>query len=107
MANRNSKGKPDPDVQQILNVLAQYLKEHPKADIKVQRQNSVSLRIRIIDPDFHGFDLVDRDTALWKLLDRLPESVLSQITLLLLLTPEEAPDSLANMDFERPIPSRL
>lgn len=104
---RAKKGTSDPHVEQIRACLSEYGREHPQAQIDVQRQNNVSIRIRIIDPDFRGMDRVDRDTALWKILDHLPEDVISNITLVLLLTPQETAKSLANLEFENPIPSRL
>ena len=107
MSRRSRAASPDADVQSLLNVLDAYKKAHPNADVEVQRQNSVSLRIRIIDPDFKGMDRVDRDNALWKILEQAPEEVQSQITFLLLLTPEETKTSFANMEFENPIPSHL
>ncbi|MEX0824596.1 MAG: hypothetical protein WD119_00435 [Pirellulaceae bacterium] len=95
------------NVQQILDVLEQYKTEHPRAQIDVRRHSSVSIRIRIIDPDFVGLDRVDREPAVWKLLKTLPEEVFTNITMLLLLTPDETQGSLANQEFEDPIPSRL
>ncbi len=73
----------------------------------MKRQNNVSVRIRIIDPDFQGKDRVDRDTYAWQFLDDLPDETKADITMLLLLTPKEAKTSLANAEFEEPIPSRL
>ncbi len=97
----------DARMQQVLNTLAEYLDSHPHAQISAHRQNSVSIRVRIIDEDFHGLDRVDREPAIWKLLESLPEDILSDITMLLLLTPKEAERSLANLEFNDPIPSRL
>ncbi len=101
--NRNA----DAQIQQILDVLDQYKGDHPNAQIEARSQNSVSLRIRIIDPDFNGLDRVDREPSLWDILKTLPEEVFSNITMLLLLTPEETEGSLANQEFDDPIPSRL
>jgi stress-induced morphogen len=97
----------DSDAKKIRDALSQHKKAHPEAEIDIQRQNSVSIRIRITDPDFKGLDLVERDNQLWKILEKLPEDVLSQISLLLLFTPEERKKSLANFEFERPVSSRL
>lgn len=97
----------DSQVTQILDVLAPYQSEHPQAQIDVRRQNSVSIRIRIIDPDFHGQDRVDREPAIWWLLQKLPDEIFTNITMLLLLAPDETDRSLANREFEDPIPSRL
>lgn len=103
MTNKNS----DVQVQQVLDLLDQYKADHSDAQIDVRRQNSVSIRIRVIDPDFAGLDRVDREPAVWKLLRTLPEEVFSNITMLLLLTPDETKVFLANQEFEDPVPSRL
>lgn len=97
----------DEQVQQILDVLAEYKDSHPNADIAAKRQNSVSIRVRIIDSDFEGMDRVDRDPLIWTMLKTLPDDVFSNITMLLLLTPKEAETSLANLEFDDPLPSRL
>ena len=95
------------EVRAILATLEPYNILHPEAQIRSYRQNSGSIRIRIIDPDFRRLDKALRHDQIWEILDPLPEDILTQITVLLLLTPEEAQTSFANMDFENPIPSRL
>src|SRR5438309_2846008 len=77
----------------------EYCAKHKKAKLKVYRYNSVSVRVRIIDPDFRGMSRVDRDSALWNVLDTLPEDVRSDVSLLLLLTPEETKNSVMNLEF--------
>jgi stress-induced morphogen len=106
MAKRLNKAS-DSVVSRIEDALKKYGVQHTRAAINVYRQNSAAIRIRIIDPDFSGLDLVERDTRLWRILDELPEEVLNEITLLLLLTPEEVGSSFANHEFENPLPSRL
>jgi stress-induced morphogen len=98
---------PDAEVQAIYEVLKRHERSHPKAQIRSYRQNSGSIRIRVIDPDFEKLDKALRHDQIWELLEQLPEDIQSQITVVLLLTPEEAKTSFANMDFENPIPSRL
>lgn len=103
---KKNKGS-DRRVAQVRDVLAEYRQAHPNAKIDVYRQNVVSIRIRIIDRAFEGIDRVDREGEVWAILEKLPEDVRADITFLLLLTPEETSQSLANMEFENPIPSRL
>jgi stress-induced morphogen len=98
---------PDDDVQAVLAVLNEYKASHPGSKVKSYRQNSTSIRIRIIDPSFRGMDRATRDDLIWHILGGLPERIQSQITVVLLLTPDETKSSFANMDFENPIPSRL
>jgi len=97
--------KTDAQVQQILDVLAEYKQAHPNAQIEVHRKHDVSLRIRMIDPDFRGIDWIDRESEVWKILEKLPDEVFLNITMLLLLTPEETQTSWASMEFDHPIPS--
>jgi stress-induced morphogen len=105
--SRVTKNNPADSVEIIRDILDEYRKKHPEADVQVKRQNPVAVRIRIVDPDFSGVDLVDREKALWKILDRLPARARSDITFLLLLTPDEKNQSMASFEFDHPIPSRL
>jgi len=99
--------RPDPVLRQIASALNDYQAKHPLAEIEAYRQNSVSVRIRIINPEFRDKSRGDREDTVWAHLNALPEEVASEISLLLLLTEEEARRSLANADFDDPIPSRL
>ena len=108
MAGRKRGTTEDKYVRQIHDVLTrQYLPSHPRAKIHPKRYNSVSVRVRIIDPDFAGKSMVQRDDAAWKVLDTLPADVREEISWLLLLTPEEVRTSLMNQEFEDPSPSVL
>jgi len=107
MSQRDRSSQPDPQVQQILDILAEYECAHPKAHIEGRRHNPVSIRLRIIDPDFYGKDRLEREPEIWRLLQRLPDDVFVNITMLLLLTPEEAEQSFANQEFEHPVPARV
>jgi hypothetical protein len=93
----------DTQVQEIYDILAPYQAAHTNAQIDVRRRHEVSIHIRIIDPDFHGMRWAEREDRLWPLLHQLSYETLSDITILLLLTPGEAPKSMANMEFENPV----
>ena len=93
----------DLQVQEIYNVLAPYQADHANAQIDVRRRHEVSIHIRVIDPDFRGMRRVAREDLFWPLLHQLPYETFANITILLLLTPEEATRSMANMEFENPI----
>lgn len=97
----------DRDLATVERVLRAYTAAHHNAAVAVRRQNSVSIRVRVVDPDFEGVSRADRDDQIWGILNQLPERVRSQITMLLLLTPDETGKSLANLEFEFPIQSRL
>jgi hypothetical protein len=98
---------PDPYLKQIVRALGQYNEAHPKALIEAYRQNSVSVRLRVIDSDFKGMSRTQREEEVWAALEQLPEDVAAEISLLLLLTPEEAKRSFASIEFDDPIPSKL
>lgn len=99
--------KSDSIVDQIKEALCDYDSEHPGARIDLYRQNSVSVRLRIVDPGFDGQSKPNRSAIVWQYLAKLPEDVQSDISMVLLLTPEEQPTSFANTMFDNPQPSRL
>jgi stress-induced morphogen len=99
--------RPDQILKQIINTLEEYEESHPNAEIETYRQNSVSVRARIIDPDFNGKSRAQREEELWPLLNKLPDEVTAEISLLLLLTPKEAKKSFASCEFDSPLPSKL
>ena len=92
--------------QQIKTILVEkYESHHPQARIDVKRYNSACVRVRIIDPDFQGQSLADRDDAVWDVVDKLPQEVVSEVSLLVLLTPKESKTSSLNIEFDHPTPS--
>jgi hypothetical protein len=101
------RGKSDEVIEQIKMALQSYQDDHPSAQIDLYRQNPASVRVRIIDPDFAGIGKVGRNERVWKYLDKLSEDDQSDISMLLLLTPEETKISFANFEFDDPVPSRL
>ena len=99
--------RPDPLMKRIGTALKPYSDAHPEADIELYRQNNVSVRIRILDQDFRGKSLVERETEVWPLFDGLSEDDVADVTMLLLLTPEEKEQSLASFEFDHPTKSRI
>lgn len=103
-ANKNT----DRSVRQVVETLArEYGSSHPKAKIDAYRYNPASIRIRIVDPDFKGKNRIERDDIVSAILDKLPDDVQAEITVLLLLSPDETKTSTMNMEFEKPTPSPL
>jgi hypothetical protein len=99
--------RPDPYLAQIISALENYDHMSPKANVQAYRQNSVSVRIRIIDPTFKGKSRAEREEKVWAILERLPKDVVAEISMLLLLTPEEAKNSYGSQEFDDPIPSPI
>ena len=102
MATRNPDGKRDEILQSILDRLGSYFEDHPGAKIEVQRRNSVSIRIRVIDHRFKGLGKSERHARIWPYLESLPEEALSDISMMVLITPGEKKTSIANLEFENP-----
>lgn len=101
------RGNSDEVVDKIVAALQQYKCDHPKSEIGVYRQNSVSVRVRIIDPEFEGLSKPQRSKMVWEYLGTLTEEVQSDISTVVLLTAEEKKMSFANFEFENPVPSKL
>jgi len=99
--------RPDPVLRRIVDALDAYATAHPDAVIEAYRHNSVSVRIRILSSEFAGRSRAEREEEVWAALEKLPDETVSEVSLLLLLTPEEAKNSFASSEFDDPIPSKL
>lgn len=100
-------GNWDTNLEEIAKALAAFEAAYPEAHVSLYRQNSASVRIRVIDASFAGLGIGDRGKLVWPYLRPLSEDARSEITVLLTLAPDEVPSSFANADFDRPIPSAL
>lgn len=107
MAINIPRGNSDEIIDKIREALHGYESDHPRARIDLYRQNKVSVRVRIVDPGFAGKSKSVRSQEAWTYLDHVPEDVQSDISLLLLLTPDETKASMVNFEFDDPLPSRL
>ena len=107
MAINILRGTSDKIIERIVEALRSYEVDHPKSQIDLYRQNAVSVRVRIIDPEFAGRNKVERSKMVWKYFERLPDDDQSDISTLLLLVPDETKMSFANSEFEDPIASSL
>ena len=103
-----TRGHPDAHVSALKDALDAYEQEHPGARADLYRQNSASVRIRVVDERFTDMTRVARHRELWAYLAaRVEEDAMSEVSVLLALAPGEVRDSLGNMDFENPLPSNL
>lgn len=101
------RGRSDAVIDQLIEALNEYVAVHPRAKIALYRLNPVSVRIRVVDPDLQGLDTGERSDAVWKHLSQLPDEVVSDVSMLVLLTPGEARKSMANLEFEDPVSSPI
>ena len=102
-----ARGTSDETLDKIIVALRTYERDHPLAQIDVYRQSPVSVRLRIIDPDFAKQPKSQRHQRAWHYLDELSDDVQGDISTLVLIAPQEATTSFANMDFEDPVPSEM
>jgi stress-induced morphogen len=93
--------------------IEKFLRQH-FAEADSYRQNSASIRIRVIDSRFEGKSREDRDAMVETYLDQLPEETQKDIVTLFTFAPSElqrTPTSfreyLLNTEFEDPMPSQL
>ena len=99
------RGPRDAAVVKLKKVLDKYLKQHPKAEAALYRQNPGSLRVRILDNRFAKLSKGDRHDDVWNFLAKhLKNEEMQEISILLLLAPSEQPDSFMNSEFEDPSP---
>ncbi len=97
-----SRDQRDTTLRRIEAVLKKYRADHPQAKTEAKRQNSASVRVRVINPEFSGTSKFDRHDAMQKYLDALSLEEFNEISMLLLLAPEEVKHSISNLEFEQP-----
>lgn len=106
-----TKSQPvDREITQIYEVLkSEFPHLSDNVNDVVRRYNSISIRVRLIDDQFQGKSLSERDQIAMKALARLPEKVERNITMLLTLTPQEVErgDNLMDVEFRHPNKSNL
>ena len=99
----NFRGPVDPIMEGIAGAVREYTDANPDAEADIHRYSPVSVRVRIVDPAFRRKSRSERHRIVWPLLYELDEDTLGDLTMLLLLTPEEREASPANRDFDGPV----
>jgi len=101
------RGAQDVAIKALKKALETYENRFPGASASLYRQNPGAIRIRIVDDRFAGWSRARRHDEVWELLSELVgEDAMSEVSTLLLFPKSELRSSLANMDFERPLPAR-
>ena len=100
MPIRIYSGASDRIIEQIIEALRPYEAQHPRAEIDLYRHTPISVRVRIIDPDFAKRGRVERHESIWRCFDPLGDDIVGQIRSLVLITPREAARSGSNFQFE-------
>ena len=93
-----------PETRKIESVLKAAF---PRARIDVYALDRSVIRARVISRRFRGLSLIEREEMVLPVLDQLPDDVVQDITVLLLLAPGELKPSAANLEFEKPTPLLL
>jgi stress-induced morphogen len=103
MNNNNNKQndklkKRTAETRRVEHVLLEHFPEHPrKYPPAAYRYNAASIRVRVISRRFKGMDRVDRADLVYPILERhLPEKTWWDLSLVLLLTPDEVGESPGN-----------
>ena len=73
-----------------------------KAKVDAYRHGRFSIRLRVIDPSFHDCTIAERNRMTARLFDGLPESIDQDVSLVLLLSPQESKTHFMNEEFEHP-----
>jgi hypothetical protein len=107
MSIRILRGDSDPVIEEIIGALKFYEDDHPNSQIDLYRQNPVSVRIRIIDSNFARHNKIERNKSVWNYLGKLADDAQSDISSLILITPDETEKSFSNLEFNDPVPSNL
>jgi stress-induced morphogen len=103
-----TRGSQDQVVEKVRSVLDEYERAHPGAKASVYRHSSAAIRIRIVDEQFENQSKGERHDSAWKFIGgRLTVDEIEDVSMLLLLTPDEMSRSFLNFEFDDPIPSQL
>jgi hypothetical protein len=103
-----SKPKRTQETKKIEELLRSQFPGHSKKyPPKAYRFNRYSIRVRLVDKQFKGMSLSERYKLVDPLIQSLPEETQADITILLILAPDEMDRSAMNIEFETPTPSPL
>lgn len=100
--------QPDADdgLRQVVGALDRFDADHGPSSVEVYRHGRYVIRVRVVGEVFRGRSLADRHQLVWQYLNDLPEETLSDVSVLLLLTPDER-GTFASVEFDDPVPARL
>jgi hypothetical protein len=101
-----TRGSHDVSAQKVKDILDDYEREHSGAAAEVFRLDTYSIWIRIIDERFKGWSRGKRHHTAWPFIaDRLTDDEIQEVAFLLLLSPDERPESIMSAEFDNPMPS--
>lgn len=74
-------------IKQMLK--AEFVATHPGSKIKVSEGWGDNIHVLVVSEAFKGMPAEKRDDMVWPILEKLPKTEMTHISLCLLLTPEE------------------
>jgi hypothetical protein len=95
------------ETRAIERLIDEHFPNSPKDVPRAYRYSPVSIRVRIVDDRFRGKNRSERERMVLPLIRSLPDETQQDLTILLLLAPEEVEGSLMNREFEEPSKSLL
>jgi stress-induced morphogen len=90
------------ETKAVEQLIDKHFPNSPKNLPRVYRYSPVSIRARIVDDRFRGKNRSEREKMVQPLIRGLPDEVQEDLTILLLLAPDELKDSLMNREYENP-----
>jgi len=75
-------------IEQMLK--AEFVATHPGSEIQVSKGWGDNIHVLVVSEAFKGMPAEKRDDMVWPILEKLPKTEMTHISLCLLLTPEEA-----------------
>jgi len=103
--DHEEKNQRDAGDRKVATRVVSRLSIGPSAE--AYRYNSVSIRVRLIHDDFRDTTRSAREDRVLPVIHTLPDETQEDITILLLLAPNELDRSPMNIEFEHPVPSRI
>jgi hypothetical protein len=93
--------------KQVERLVDKHFPDCPKDFPRAYRYSPASIRVRIVDERFKEMNRSERWKMVMPLIRTLPEDIRQELTVLLLLSPDELSDSLMNREYEKPSPHQL
>jgi hypothetical protein len=89
--------------EHLKDLIADYKAKYPKARVDYYLKDDW-VRLRFIDPSFKGIGKFARHHRLWKYLERLPDEIVQDLSMLVAITPSERKLSGYNLKYEDELP---
>jgi hypothetical protein len=103
MKSLKKKTRETARIEELLKVL--FPDFPPGYPPQAYRYNPACIRLRIVSPRFRAKDRVERHDMVTAMLEsRLPKATWWDVSMLVLLSPEDIEESWSNLEFENPTP---